>query len=82
MASRPPHPDGSDRFREEQATYTVRGADQPDLAAGVAAIREVARTLKAGPGVYRMHSRTGWQTTFRSSGSPAGFSGWLPRPAA
>jgi excinuclease ABC subunit C len=59
MASRPPHPDGSDRFREEQATYTVRGADQPDLAAGVAAIREVARTLKAGPGVYRMHDARG-----------------------
>jgi excinuclease ABC subunit C len=59
MASRPPHPDGSDRFREDQATYAVRGADQPDLAAGVAAIREVVRTLKPKPGVYRMHDARG-----------------------
>jgi excinuclease ABC subunit C len=59
MASRPPHPEGSDRFREDQATYAVRGADQPDLAAGVAAIREVVRTLKPKPGVYRMHDARG-----------------------
>ena len=43
-----------DRFNEEQATYTVRGTGQPDLEAGVAAIRNVLRTLPARPGVYRM----------------------------
>lgn len=59
MASRPPHPDGSDRFQEDHATYAVRGSDQPDLAAGIAAIREVVRTLKPKPGVYRMHDARG-----------------------
>jgi len=59
MASRPPHPEGSDRFQEERATNTVRGSDQPDLAAGIAAIREVVRTLKPKPGVYRMHDARG-----------------------
>ena len=34
-----------DRFNEEQATYTVRGADTPDLETGVAAIRNVLKTL-------------------------------------
>ena len=54
-AGTPPHPKGAERFNEERATYTVRGGGaQPDLAAGVAAIREVARTLKPKPGVYRM----------------------------
>ena len=43
-----------DRFNEEKSAYTVRGADQPDLEAGAAAIREVVRTLPARPGVYRM----------------------------
>lgn len=47
-------PTSSDRFNEERATYTVRGAGQPDLEAGVAAIRNVLRTLPARPGVYRM----------------------------
>jgi len=50
----PPHPNGAERFNEERATYTVRGSAQPDLAAGVAAIREVMRTLRPKPGVYRM----------------------------
>jgi excinuclease ABC subunit C len=55
MASRPPHPEGPDRFSEERATYSLKGSgDQPDLDAGVAAIREVVRTLKPKPGVYRM----------------------------
>jgi len=55
MASRPPHPEGQDRFSEERATYSLKGAgDQPDLEAGTAAIREVVRTLKPKPGVYRM----------------------------
>lgn len=48
-----PHPKGAERFHEERATFTVRGS-QPDLEAGVAAIREVVRTLKPKPGVYRM----------------------------
>ena len=47
-------PTSSDRFNEERATYTVRGAGQPDLEAGVKAIRNVVRTLPARPGVYRM----------------------------
>src|SRR3954468_2188155 len=60
MASRPPHPDGADRFSEERATYSLKGSgDQPDLAAGVAAIREVVRTLKPKPGVYRMQDARG-----------------------
>ena len=53
-AGSPPHPKGAERFHEERATYTVRGAALPDIEAGVAAIREVARTLKPKPGVYRM----------------------------
>ncbi len=44
----------TDRFHEEQATYTVRGSDKPDLEAGVAAIRNVLKTLPVRPGVYRM----------------------------
>lgn len=59
MASRPPHPDKGDRFQEERATYTVRGSEQPDIEAGIAAIREVVRTLKPSPGVYRMHDAKG-----------------------
>ncbi|MEO6041313.1 MAG: excinuclease ABC subunit UvrC [Croceibacterium sp.] len=54
-AGTPPHPQGAERFHEERAAYTVRGGDvQPNLEAGVAAIREVVRTLKPTPGVYRM----------------------------
>jgi excinuclease ABC subunit C len=44
----------SDRFNEEKSAYTVRGSDQPDIELGVAAIREVVRTLPVRPGVYRM----------------------------
>ena len=47
-------PDAPDRFNEEKATYTVRGAGAPDLEAGVAAIRAVVKTLPVRPGVYRM----------------------------
>jgi excinuclease ABC subunit C len=47
-------PDSPDRFNEEKATYSLRGAGQPDLEAGVAAIRGVVRTLPVRPGVYRM----------------------------
>ncbi len=50
-----PPTDLPDRFSEEKSAYTVRGAGQPpDIEAGVAAIREVVRTLPARPGVYRM----------------------------
>jgi excinuclease ABC subunit C len=49
----PPTPTSADRFNEDRATYTVASA-QPDLEAGVAAIRATVRTLKAQPGVYRM----------------------------
>jgi excinuclease ABC subunit C len=47
-------PDSPDRFNEEKATYTVRGAGAPDLEAGIAAIRAVVKTLPIRPGVYRM----------------------------
>ncbi len=47
-------PNSPDRFSEEKATYTVRGADAPDLDAGIAAIRAVVKTLPVRPGVYRM----------------------------
>ena len=52
-AGRPDQPNASERFHEDRATYTMQGS-QPDLAAGVAAIREVLATLKPRPGVYRM----------------------------
>ncbi len=52
-------PDSPDRFNEERATYSVRGADQPDLEAGVAAIRNVVKTLPIKPGVYRMYDARG-----------------------
>ncbi|TMJ19629.1 MAG: excinuclease ABC subunit UvrC [Alphaproteobacteria bacterium] len=53
-AERPDIPNAPERFNEEKATYTVRGAGQPDLEAGVAAIRSVVKTLPVRPGVYRM----------------------------
>src|SRR5205085_1145296 len=58
-ADRPDHPGAAERFNEEQATYAVRGSDQPDLEKGVAAIREVLRTLPVRPGVYRMQDSRG-----------------------
>jgi excinuclease ABC subunit C len=58
-ADRPYHPGASERFNEDQATYAVRGGDQPDLERGVAAIREVLKTLPARPGVYRMQDVRG-----------------------
>ncbi|SFR79354.1 excinuclease ABC subunit UvrC [Sphingomonas jatrophae] len=48
-----------DRFNEEQATFAVRGSDAPDLEAGVAAIRNVLKTLPVRPGVYRMQDARG-----------------------
>jgi len=47
-------PDAPTRFNEDKATYTVRGAGAPDLEAGVAAIKAVAKSLPVRPGVYRM----------------------------
>jgi excinuclease ABC subunit C len=43
-----------DRFSEEQATFAVRGRDKPDVETGVAAIRNVLKTLPPRAGVYRM----------------------------
>ena len=48
-----------DRFNEEKSVYTVRGSDKPDLEAGVAAIRNVLKTLPVRPGVYRMQDARG-----------------------
>ncbi len=58
-ADRPDHPRAAERFNEEQATHAVRGAEQPDIETGVAAIREVLKTLPARPGVYRMQDARG-----------------------
>ena len=52
-------PQSPDRFHEERATYSLKGSEQPDLEAGVAAIRNVLRTLPHKPGVYRMHDARG-----------------------
>lgn len=48
-----------DRFNEEKSAFTVRGSDTPDLDAGVAAIRNVLKTLPLRPGVYRMQDAKG-----------------------
>jgi len=53
-AGSPPHPKGAERFNEDRATYTVKGDAQPDIEAGVKAIRDTVKTLKPKPGVYRM----------------------------
>src|SRR5678816_4591954 len=58
-ADRPHHPRAQERFNEEQATYAVRGSGTPDLEAGVAAIRNVLKTLPVRPGVYRMQDARG-----------------------
>ncbi len=52
-------PQSPDRFNEDAATYTVKGSDAPDLDAGVAAIRNVLKTLPSKPGVYRMTDARG-----------------------
>ncbi|WP_152434060.1 excinuclease ABC subunit UvrC [Erythrobacter sp. THAF29] len=52
-AGSPHDPRGAERFNEERAAYTVARA-QPNLEAGVKAIRQVVKTLKPIPGVYRM----------------------------
>lgn len=53
-AGSPYDPRGAERFHEERATYTVKGDAQPDIEAGVQAIRDTVKTLKPKPGVYRM----------------------------
>jgi excinuclease ABC subunit C len=58
-ADRPDQPNAANRFNEEQATYAVRGEGAPDLDQGVAAIREVWKTLPSRPGVYRMQDARG-----------------------
>jgi excinuclease ABC subunit C len=58
-ADRPDHPRAAERFNEDQATHAVRGVDHPDLEQGVAAIREVLKTLPMRPGVYRMQDARG-----------------------
>ena len=52
-------PQSPDRFNESAATYTVKGGDAPDLDTGVAAIRNVLKTLPQNPGVYRMTDSRG-----------------------
>lgn len=54
MADRPAIPNAPDRFNEASATFAVRGSGKPDIDAGVAAIRNVLRSLPTKPGVYRM----------------------------
>ncbi len=49
----------TDRFSEDSATFTVKGGDVPDIETGVAAIRNVLRTLPVRPGVYRMTDARG-----------------------
>ncbi|MET3711244.1 excinuclease ABC subunit C [Sphingomonas trueperi] len=52
-------PNSPERFNEEKATFAVRGAETPDLEAGVSAIRNVLQTLPIRPGVYRMQDARG-----------------------
>ncbi len=52
-------PQSPDRFNEDKATYAVKGGDVPDLDGGVAAIRNVLKTLPQKPGVYRMTDTRG-----------------------
>ncbi|MCP3730090.1 excinuclease ABC subunit UvrC [Sphingomonas sp. MG17] len=59
MAGVTSDPNSPNRFNEESATYAVRGSETPDLDAGVAAIRNVLKTLPVRPGVYRMQDARG-----------------------
>ncbi|MEM9310699.1 MAG: excinuclease ABC subunit UvrC [Pseudomonadota bacterium] len=52
-AGSPHDPRGAERFNESRAAQTVASA-QPNLEAGVEAIRNTVATLKPVPGVYRM----------------------------
>ncbi|MEM1197223.1 MAG: excinuclease ABC subunit UvrC [Pseudomonadota bacterium] len=57
-AGSPHDPRGAERFDESRAAHTVASA-QPNLNAGVEAIRNTVATLKPIPGVYRMLDRRG-----------------------
>ncbi len=52
-------PQAPERFHEDKATYAVKGGDAPDLEIGIAAIRNVLKTLAQKPGVYRMTDTRG-----------------------
>ncbi|WP_046904833.1 excinuclease ABC subunit UvrC [Croceibacterium atlanticum] len=58
-AGTPSHPKGAERFNEERASNTLRGDAQPDIEAGVMAIRDVVKSLRPQPGVYRMTDARG-----------------------
>jgi excinuclease ABC subunit C len=51
-------PQSPDRFNEDKASFTITGS-QPDIDAGVQAIRTVLKTLPIRAGVYRMHDARG-----------------------
>ncbi|UZW55434.1 excinuclease ABC subunit UvrC [Sphingobium sp. JS3065] len=51
-------PQSPDRFHEDKASFTVTGS-QPDMEAGVEAIRTTLKTLPTRPGVYRMQDARG-----------------------
>lgn len=59
MARVTPDPNSPNRFNEETATFAVRGSETPDLDTGIAAIRNVLKTLPVRPGVYRMQDARG-----------------------
>ena len=69
-ADRPDHPRAAERFNEEQATHAVRGADQPDIEQGVAAVREVLKTLPFAPGRLSDAGRA-WRRALRWQGTDA-----------
>ena len=52
-AGTPHDPRGKERFNESRAADTISSA-QPDLEAGITAIRDTVKVLAPGPGVYRM----------------------------
>ncbi|WP_298398462.1 excinuclease ABC subunit UvrC [Sphingobium sp.] len=53
-----PGPQSPDRFNEDKASFTITGS-QPDIDAGVEAIRTTLKTLPTRPGVYRMQDARG-----------------------
>lgn len=55
----PPPDRDTERFHEDRASTTVRGADKPDIELGVSVIRDTVNTLKPKPGVYRMQDAKG-----------------------
>ncbi|MBF9150662.1 excinuclease ABC subunit UvrC [Novosphingobium jiangmenense] len=50
----PPPDRDTERFHEDRASTTVRGADKPDIELGISVIRDTVNTLRPKPGVYRM----------------------------